>query len=404
MKYLSPMKVAFVTFEYPPFVQGGAGVVAEKLTKGLARLGHKVHVIAPRIAGSEEHEITDSVFVHRINFVNKPLLSAPSYWINLRKRFRAIEKEIDSFDIVHGSNVSDFSLTKKITKAPRVLTTHHLARSVLNTTRPTYFNRIKNLGGEIGIVPYIEKVCINRADKIIAVSNYTKKELTSIYNVPGEKIEVIYNGMEQKSFDFNEEEKKEIRDKFGIHKRSTVMFVGRVEERKGLSLLLQAFKQVLTQIDAHLIVVGSGDQKRYKQLACSLGIMNRVIFTGYVDELSLRKLYSICDVFVSSSRLEGFGLTIMEAMSAGKPVVATKVGGIPEIVNSGENGILVEVDDLDGLANGICTYLRDEKLAKDVGKRNAKYIRERFSWEKSAKKMERVYRQLVFKKNRDGEL
>ncbi|GAH38169.1 unnamed protein product, partial [marine sediment metagenome] len=398
VKYLSPMKVAFVTFEYPPFVQGGAGVVAEKLTKGLARLGHKVHVIAPRIAGSEEHEINDGVFVHRINFINKPLLSAPSYWISLKKRFKSIEKEIGGFDIVHGNNVSDFSLTKKITKAPRVLTTHHLARSVLNTTRPTYFNRIKNLGGEIGIVPYIEKICINRADKIIAVSNYTKKELILVYNVPEAKIEVIYNGMEQKSFDFNEEEKKEIRDEFGIHKKPTVMFVGRFEERKGPSLLLQAFKQVLTNIDAHLVVVGSGDQKPYKQLAGSLGIMNGVIFTGYVDELSLRKLYSICDVYVSSSRLEGFGLTIVEAMAAGKPIVATKVGGIPEIVNSGENGILVEIDDLEGLANGICTYLRDKKLSKNVGKRNAKHIRERFSWEKSAKEMERVYRQLMLKK------
>ena len=395
MKYLSSMKIAFVTFEYPPFIQGGAGVVAEKLTKGLARLGHKVHVIAARIAGSEEHEINDGVFVHRINFINKPLLSAPSYWISLRKRFGAIEKEIGSFDIVHGNNVSDFSLTKKLTKAPRVLTTHHLAHSVLNTIRPTYFNRIKNLGGEIGIVPYIEKICINRADKIIAVSNYTKRELILTYNVPGTKIEVISNGIEQESFDFNEEERKEIGDKFGIHKKSTVMFVGRLEERKGLSLLLQAFKQVLTNIDAHLVVVGSGDQKPYQELACSLGIMNRVIFTGYVDELSLRKLYSICDVYVLSSRLEGFGLTIVEAMAAGKPVVATKVGEIPEIVNSGENGILVEVDDLDGLANGMCTYLGDEKLAKNVGKRNAKYVRERFSWEKSAKEMERVYRQLI---------
>jgi len=395
VEYLSSMKIAFITFEYPPFIQGGAGVVAEKLTKSLARLGHRVHVIAPRIAGSKEYEVDDSVFVHRVNFVNRPLLSAPSYWMSLKRRFGVIEKEIGSFDIVHANNIADFSLTKKMTKAPRVLTIHHLARSVLNTTRPTYFNRIKNLGGETGIVPYIEKICINRADKIIAVSNYTKKELILTYNVPPAKIEVIYSGMEQKSFDFTEEEKQETRDRFSICKRPTVMFAGRLEKRKGLSLLLQAFKQVLTKVDANLIVVGSGYQKPYKELAYSLGIVNRVIFTGYVDELSLRKLYSICDVFASSSRLEGFGLTLVEAMAAGKPIVATKVGGIPEIVKSGENGILVEVNDSDGLANGICTYLRDKKLAKNVGKRNAEYVKERFGWEKSAKEVERVYRQLV---------
>ena len=395
MKYLSSMKIAFVTFEYPPFIQGGAGVVAEKLTKSLARLGHKLHVIAPRSAGSEEHEINNDVFVHRINFINRPLLSAPSYWISLKRRFGVIEKEIGSFDIVHANNIADFSLTKKMTKAPRVITLHHLAYSVLNTTKPTYFNRIKNLGGEIGIVPYIEKICVKRADKIIAVSNYTKKELTLTYNVPAAKIEVIYSGIEQKSFDFNKEEKKEIRHKFGLHKKPTVIFVGRLEERKGLPRLLEAFKQVLTNIDANLVVVGSGDQRPYRELASSLGIMNRVVFTGYVDELSLRKLYSICDVFASSSRLEGFGLTLVEAMAAGKPIVATKVGAIPETVKNRENGILVEIDDLRGLANGISTYLGDEKMAKNVGKRNAKYVKERFGWEKSAKEVERVYRQLV---------
>jgi len=389
------MKIAFVTFEYPPFVQGGAGNYAEKLTKELSKLYHQVHIISPRVKGSRKYEVDAGLIVHRINFINKPLLSAPSYWINLRKRFKAIEKEVGGFDIVHGNNVSDFSLTKKMMKAPRVLTIHHLAHNVLDIIKPTYFNRIRNLGGETGLIPHIEKICIKRADKIIAVSNYTKKELTSIYNIPNAKIEVIYNGLEEKSFDFDEKERKKIRNKFGINKKPTILFVGRLEERKGLSFLLQAFKRVLTNIDANLVVVGSGNQKPYKQFAYSLGIMNKVIFTGYVDELTLRKLYSICNVYVSSSKLEGFGLTITEAMAAGKPVVATKVGGVPEIITNEENGILVKVNDLNGLVSGICRYLKDKELSENVGKRNAKYVKEKFNWEKSAKKVERVYKKLI---------
>ncbi len=107
------------------------------------------------------------------------------------------------------------------------------------------------------------------------------------------------------------------------------------------------------------------------------------------------KCYAICDVYVCPSRLEGFGLRVLEAMAAGKPIVETNVGAMQEIVKSGENGILVELDDINGLSIATCTFLQNKTLAEDVGERNVNYVKEGFNWKKNAKETEQLYTQLA---------
>ena len=392
------MKIAFITFEYPTFVQGGAGIYAKNVTRKLAKLGHDVHAITPRLKQSINYEVKDGVSIHRIDFIDKPLLRAPSYWLNLRKGFRKIEQEVGSFDILHGNTTSDFSLDKGFTKGtPRAITVHHLARDVVEILRPSLFTRIKDLGGETGLAPLIERTCIHRADKIIAVSEYTKVKLASIYGVALDKIEVIYNGWEERSFAFSEKEKAEVKAKYNISNgKPILLFVGRVDDRrKGLDVLLKAFKIMLTKRDARLVVVGSGNQKPFRELSSSLGIMSQVIFTSFVDDLTLQRLYSICDVYVCPSRLEGFGLTILDAMAAGKPVVATKAGAIPEIVESGQNGFLVPANNENELAMTIMQILDNSLQAKAMGENNRKKVQMHYSWEIAAHKTAAVYAKLA---------
>jgi len=394
------MKIAFITFEHPPFVQGGVGTYAKNITRGLAKLGNEVHVTAPRLKECASYEVKDGVLIHRVDFIDRPLLRAPSFWLGLRGTFRRIEQELAGFDIIHGNGTSDFSLGRGFTgKIPRVITVHHLARDVVDILRPSVFNRIRDVGGEVGLAPFIEGACIQRADKIIAVSEYTKAKLVSIYNVPCNKISVIYNGWEEKNFAFSQKEKDGVRDKYNIIKdKPIVLFVGRVDDkRKGLDILLRAFKIVLSKMDASLVVAGSGNRKPYKALLSSLGITSQVIFTGFVDNATLAKLYLICDIFVCPSRLEGFGLTILDAMAAGKPVVATKVGAIPEIVRDKENGFLVESDNKDELALAITQLLSNGSQAKTMGESNIKKVQEHYSWEISAQKVERLYSDLIKK-------
>ena len=391
------MKIAFITFQYPPFVQGGSGTYAYNLAKELARLGHEVHVITPRVTGCDKELAEDGLFVHRLSFLNKPFLAAVSFWLSLRKEFPSLERQARGFDIVHDNGLSAFSLSPKAVFCPRVVTIHHLARTTLKALEASLLGRVRNLRGEIGISPVIELLCIKRADRIIADSQHTKRDIVDTYGLPESMIEVIYHGVHPEDYVFPEEAKTKLRASLGINLEPMMLFVGRLETRKGVDILLKALLQVIKEKEAKLILVGSGNQKYYRGLAQALGISDKAIFLGRVPDNTLRLLYSSCDFFVLPSRLEGLGIVILEAMAAGKPVVATNVGGIPEIVKPAENGILVEPNNKDELAQAIIQIASDESLAKTIGGNNVRKAREYYSWQIAAQKVARLYNVLTRK-------
>lgn len=394
------MKVAFITFEYPPFVQGGAGTYAKNITKELAKLGHEIHIITPHTPGCSKCEVVENCFVHRVPMINVPLLRAPSFWVNQCKEYRKISFKIGGFDIIHSQLISDIWLNKwSERRLPYVITIHHLACDIIDILKPSWFERIRNLGSEIGLTSFIEKSWLRKADKIIAVSEYTKKTLETYCDIKQDKSIVIYNGWEKKELDFSENEINEIKEKYHVKKKTKiVLFVGRIDDpRKGLCTLIKAFKEVLSKTDATLLIVGKGDQTKVKKIADSLNISDNIVFTGFVDEITLNKCYALCDLYVVPSRLEGFGLTILDAMAAGKPIVATNVGAIPEIIHNGENGLLVELNDIKNLSNCILTYLNNDSMSKHVGNKNRKYINNKYTWEVNAITTENVYKEILSK-------
>ena len=186
------MKIAFVTLEYPPFFLGGAGVYATNLTQELANLGHEVHVIAPLFANSEEHEASEGVSVHRINFVNKKYLRELSFCISLSREFKKIRKQVGGFDIVNGNHLSDFLLTSN---DPRVVTIHSLTLTNVEAEKPGFLKRMVGGGENSFIFQLIEKSVVNRADLVIANSQYTKRSILRTYGFPESKIKVIYPGV-----------------------------------------------------------------------------------------------------------------------------------------------------------------------------------------------------------------
>ncbi len=391
------MKVAFITFQYPPFVQGGAGTYAYNLTKELARLGHEVHVITPRVAGCDKESVEDGLFIHRLNFQNKPFLVALSFWFSLWKEFPSLERQTRGFDIIHENGSSAFSLSPKAVFRSRVITIHHLARTNLKIAKYSVLTRVRNLRGEVGISPFTQSLCIRRADQIIAVSQFTKQDIMDVFNIPESKIEVVYHGVYPDDYVFPEEAKAKLRSTLGIKSQPMILFVGKLALRKGVDILLRALPQVLKEVEVKLVLAGSGNQRDYQYLAQTLGISDKLRFLGRVSDDTLRLLYSSCDLFVLPSRLEGLGIVILEAMAAGKPIVSTNVGGIPELIESGQNGILVEADNEVELAGAIVKMLSDNSLARAMGENSMKKVRERFSWEVAAQKTERVYNELIKK-------
>lgn len=389
------MRIAFVTFEYPPFILGGAGTYATNITRELAKLGNEVFVFTPLLGTNDCDKEISNLKIIRISLDEKIPFKALQFWLKLPEAIMKIESS-NKFDVIHFNGLSYWFLKNKLSEAPNVITIHHLVTDAIKCNNLSRISRIKGISGENSfLMPFIEKRCVKCADKIISVSKFTKKQIVETYDINPEKINVIYNGIELKEQTFTEEKLEELKKQFSIPQKPVILFVGRVDDhRKGLDLLLRSFKNVLEKIDGILLVVGKGDQTEARTFAISLGIQDNVFFTGFADESTLKKCYTLCDVYVVPSRLEGFGLTILDAMAAGKPIVATKVGAIPEILRDKENGILVYLNDIEGMSNAICTFLQDRTLAKNIGERNTSYVKENFSWEKNAKETEQIYMQL----------
>ncbi len=391
------MKVAFITFEYPPFLKGGAGNYAHNLTRELAKLGHEIHVITPRVGACARESFEEGVFLHRVDFINRPFLEVLSLWLSLRKNFSSLQKQAGGFDIVHDNGLSGFSLSRKAVSAPRVVTIHHLARTTLKTLGGGLVSRLKNIRGESGISPFIEPFCIRRADQIVAVSQFTRQDIIDVFGIPASRIEVIYHGVHLDDFVFPEKAGSTLRDTLGITSQPMILFVGNLSPRKGVDTLLKALPSVLREIDVKLVLAGDWNQLPYQQLARTLGISDKVLFLGRVPDDKLRLLYASCDLFVLPSRLEGLGIVILEAMAAGKPIVASNVGGIPELIESGHNGILVEAGNEGALASAMIKVLNDRSLARAMGQNNIQKVRQLYSWDIAARKTEHLYRELIKK-------
>jgi glycosyltransferase involved in cell wall biosynthesis len=388
------MRVAFVTFEYPPFIIGGAGVHALHITEELAKLGNQVVVFTPAIGSdSTEHPLDANLQIWHVPVREVIPFRALQFWINLPGEIKKAERE-QKFDVIHINGLSYWFLPRRLSAAPHVLTVHHLVRDAAENIGLSLSSRMKDLSGENGfLIPQIERRALESVDMVVAVSNYTKDRILQTYSIPSEMVDVVYNGVKFDGYTFTREELDETRKQMGLPDLPVILFVGRVDDpRKGLDVLIQAFRKVLDEVDATLLVVGKGDLTTARSLAGPA--LDRIVFTGFVDDITLKKCYALCDLYACPSRLEGFGLTILEAFAAGKPVVATKVGAIPELVHDGQNGILVPPDNVTAMATAIVLILQDSQSYEQVGRGNAIYLGDTFSWAEAAGKTGRLYLQL----------
>lgn len=386
------MRIAFITFEYPPFIIGGAGIYALNITRELANLGHYVVVFTPDISKSVSELDLNNIKIQKV-LINKKLpFKAFHFWLRLPNEIKKFE-ENNCFDIIHFNGISFWFLKKRLSKAKHIVTVHHLVKDSIKNNNLSFISRIKDISGENSFfMPFLEKKCIESPDKLIAVSNFTKKQIIESYDIDPKLIEVIYNGIDSHSCSFTKEELVGFKKKLNFD-QPILLFVGRVDDpRKDLNFLIQAVKKVSDIINVTLVVVGKGNQTEAKKLIDSLGLSNNVVFTGFVNDNYLQKCYSVCDIYVCPSKLEGFGLTLVEAMIAGKPIIATNVGAIPEIIKNGINGILVKSGDIDEMCMAICTLLKNKKMANDIGKKNAECISVKYSWNKNARKLLELYK------------
>jgi len=395
---MTKLRIGFITFEYPPSICGGAGVYAYNITKEIAKLGHEVHVITRKSTERKVKKListSDNIFIHRVPHFSAPFVKSPTFWLGLFHKCLEVQKEFGEFDIIHGNQISDLSLSSSIFRQPRVVTIHHLAYSI--ASKFNFLKRILNLSGELSLSPFLEKIVINRADMLIAVSNFTKRSLMEIHRVPSEKIVIIPNGINVNEYDFAQEEIDRMRKILRADNAVLFLYVGRLDDpRKNVQFLLKAFKIVSEKIEnVKLLLIGQGHKEKIQRILYKFNIRRNVLLLGYVSDDTLRKCYSACDVFVTASLLEGFGLTILEAMAAGKPVVALKTSAVTELISNNKNGFLIEDSDPEKFANAMLLLAIDEKLRKSIGNRNRELVANRFSWRESAILTVQTYENLL---------
>jgi len=234
-----------------------------------------------------------------------------------------------------------------------------------------------------------EKKAVAHADHRFVVSRYWKKVLKESY---GFESTITYNGIDIEDF----------RDVPRTRASApTILFVGGLEPRKGLEFLMLAMQRIAQEIpDVRLISVaktgfrGTDDVGWFKVLANRCQVDDKIEFYESVSEEKLKRFYGECDLLVLPSRNEGWGLSLMEAMACGKPVVATKVGGVPELVRHNIEGLLVDPCDVKGLARAIVRLLKDPELRVRLGTSGTQRVQS-FSWDRTARVVRREYKRAL---------
>ncbi|MEM5853120.1 MAG: glycosyltransferase family 4 protein [Candidatus Aenigmatarchaeota archaeon] len=404
------MKIAFFSWEYPPFLVGGLGVYSQNLTKRFVDKGNEVSVFTINF-GSREFEEVDNIKIYRFSlpetsksisiFANQDILSwgeniklfSDIYSYNLlsAKKFLEIHEK-EKFDVVAVHDwLSAFS--GLILKKERIPVVFHL-HSVEEVRSSPGSDTLKKL----------EREMASEADKVVTVSE-SMRDFVSMIGYEKEKISVCYNGtdpeiMNPKKVDFELVER--LKSEYGINEEKVVFFIGRLVWFKGIYNLVKAFQLVLKEFPrTKLLMVGIGDNENLKNFVRSLGLEESVIIVNrWLNDKEKVSHFALADVCVFPSINEPFGIVASEAMAMEKPVVvgASGVSGLKEqVVPSGEKrtGVHVNGNIPEDIAWGIKEVLSNQQQAKKWGKNGRKLVLEKFNFDLTAEKTLSIYESLV---------
>ena len=359
---------------------GGASHYALELSRQLVKLGVETTLIAHGHTGEPPEEEIDGLKVRRM----KGLALGNAHRAVSPVVFRRCHRYIHDgrFDVVHGVDIYWTMAQMAVQYAhrcstPCVLTCHTVEYSpfLLRLQRP------------MGLL-------LRRADRLIAVSR-ASAHFSHLLGCPEHKITVVPNGVDLSCFNENVDGSS-IRKEFGIGDEPLVVTASRLVKRRSPALLISAFARVLEVVpEAKLIIAGSGREKnRLCRQIERLNIAKSVFMTGQLARARIAQLMAAADVYVSSSRVESFGLALLEASAVGVPVVCSDAGGAPEVFHDGFNALLYRPGDADAMAHAISRLLTDKELAKKIRAR-AIETASSYSWETSARRTLRVYENLL---------
>jgi len=393
-------------WEFPPHNSGGLGTACYGLTKALTKKRADIIFVLPKkLEGVDESflRITSPELPYKRTYTFDsplgPYLTPKGYkcssdifqeWGRFYGsdlfeevfRYAAFGKfvaEKEDFDVIHAHDWLSFGAgvsAKRKTGKPLVAHVH-----------ATEFDR----GGGNSIderVYRIEKKGMEEADKVVAVSEFTKNIIVNNYGIPREKVEVVYNGVEASPGEDSS---------IDVHKlkeagKKIVLFVGRLTLQKGPDHLISCAKRVCDHSDDIFFVIsGSGDmEKKLMEKVAAMGISDRVIFTGFLRGEKLKRMYKMADLFVMPSVSEPFGITPLESLINGTPVLVSRQSGVSEVVT---HALKVDFWDTEEMANKIISALSYESLCSCLRENGKKEVG-KITWDKAAEKCLKIYEKI----------
>ncbi|MBF0198865.1 MAG: glycosyltransferase family 4 protein [Planctomycetes bacterium] len=371
---------------------GGVAVVVSELAASLERKGHEVHVFTRMVEGQSQYDVIDGVHYHRCPFeLNHNFIEEMnSMCASFQAEFSRVEDYSGRFDIIHAHDwlaTNAMIWIKQSRESQCVLTIHS-----------TEFGRCGNNfhGGESESIRNIERAGTYWADKVTTVSHALRDEVKWMYEVPDEKISMIYNGINPNKFD-GFIDPSIVKGQYGVGPVDpTILFCGRLVYQKGPDILVDAIPMVLHHFpNAKFLFAGDGgmrDEVEWK--AGELGIQHATRFLGNKNHYELMDLFKACDVVCVPSRNEPFGIVILEAWSAGKPVVTSRNGGPGEFVAHEHNGLQIDPTP-ESIAWGLGTIFSDFEWLRTMGANGRHAAETYFSWDSIGDQMLDVYSDII---------
>jgi glycosyltransferase involved in cell wall biosynthesis len=233
--------------------------------------------------------------------------------------------------------------------------------------------------------------------KVICCSDYMVSHVQWAFGLPSDKLIMVPNGVNYDIYSkYENEDMSQFRSKFAIPEEKIVLFVGRLVYEKGVHVLVNAAPKVLTKANAKFIIVGNGYMKdQLSGLVKATGLTNKVTFTGFVDDDTLRRLQTCANVSVVPSLFEPFGIVALEAMAAKSPVVVSDTGGLSEIVEHDVSGVKAYANNPDSLAWAITKVITDDGYANWLRTNAYKKIQEKYNWNKIAQQTKTIYNNVL---------
>jgi len=393
---MSNLRVCIVSPLFHPDL-GGVGRQAVLLTTRLKECGLELFVLSRKMKNLPKFQIPSNIEVHYIpalrpavhNLEDKSLpnlLTSLSFSIMLLFKLFVMRKKYDLVHF-HGASIPliiNLPLLKLLGK--KVIA--KVLAAGLGTEAGSLSGRYLFGGSMLALI-------IRKVDSFIAISQEIADGLMKD-GIPPERIRHITNFVDTDKFrPINNSERHMFKRTLSLDKNIVINFTGRIVKRKGLDILINAFaKNTELTFSSRLLIVGTGpDEQRVKEMVSDFGIGDKVRFLGHSSEVT--RYYQASDIFVLPSYAEGMPNSLLEAMACGLPVIASRIGGVVDVVEDGRSGILFEPGDVTGLSSAMIKLLKDVELRQRLGAEARKRIVEGFSIDKIADEYINLYGKLI---------